>query len=281
MRRPNPRSGLSVLPVAMGLVVSDLASKISLFARWLQTPLHHPSCPVTSLLSWTYPLGAEPQETREPSGRRQHCHIFVHMFSKSNMRFHHQLDDLLGSRIRLRLLRILVRSGARGLTGRELARLCDASSSQTISSLQQLEDSGVIAREIAGRAHVWRIAEGHALAPVLASLFRAEAESFTALKTDIEDVIRKLPVRRAFLFGSVARGDERATSDVDLMVVVQSRADKERVEEALSAASLDFASKFGNPLSSLVMDEKQLRTPPNPSLISNIRQDGVELEVGA
>lgn len=217
---------------------------------------------------------------RELSGRGRHSHIFVRMFSKSNMRFHHPLDDVLGNRIRLRLLRILVRTGAQGLTGRELARMCSASSSQTISSLQELEDSGLIVREIAGRAHVWRLAEAHALVPVLASLFQAEAESLATLKANIEDVIRKLPVRQAFLFGSVARGDERATSDVDLMVVVQSRADKERVEEALSAASIDFARRFGNPLSSLVMDEKQLRTPPNPSLISDIRQDGVELEVG-
>ena len=197
------------------------------------------------------------------------------------MRFHNQLDDLLGHRVRLRILRILSRSGDRGLTGRELARMCNASSSQTTASLQELENSGLILREVVGRAHVWRMAEGHALAPVVKALFRAEAESLTALKTDIEAVIRILPVHRALLFGSVARGDERATSDVDLLVVVQSRADKDQVREALSVASIDFANKFGNPLSSLVVDEKQMRSPTNPSLLANIDRDGIELKVGA
>jgi DNA-binding Lrp family transcriptional regulator len=193
------------------------------------------------------------------------------------MRFHNQLDDILGNTIRLRLLRILVRTGNRGLTGRELAKVCGASASQVTSSLQALESSGVVVREIVGHAHLWRMAEGHVMAPVLTALFRAEAGSLTTLKNDLQAIIRNLPVERATLFGSVARGDERATSDIDLWVQVRSRADKKRVEEALSGASLDFAIKFGNPLSALVVEERQLRTPTNPALLATIRQDGIDL----
>jgi predicted nucleotidyltransferase len=197
------------------------------------------------------------------------------------MRFHHQLDDILGNAIRLRVLRILARTGSGGLTGRELARMCGASASQTNSSLHALEDSGLAVRDIAGRAHVWRLAEGHVLAPVLTTLFSAEAESLATLKTDLQTAIRALPVKRATLFGSVARGDERATSDLDLLVVVRSAVDKERVEDALSGASLDFAVKFGNPLSALVIEERQLRAPANPALLTNIHKEGIELEVSA
>jgi len=203
------------------------------------------------------------------------------MFEISFMRFHNQLDDILGNVIRLRVLRILARTGSGGLTGRELARMCGASASQTNSSLQLLEDSGLAVRDIAGRAHVWRLAEGHVLAPVLSILFRAEAESLATLKTELQTAIRALPVKRATLFGSVARGDERATSDLDLLVVVRSAVDKESVEDALSRASLDFAVKFGNPLSALVMEERQLRAPANPALLTNIRKEGIELEVRA
>jgi predicted nucleotidyltransferase len=197
------------------------------------------------------------------------------------MRFHNQLDDILGNAIRLRVLRILARTGSGGLTGRELARACDASASQTNSSLKALEDSGLAVREIAGRAHVWRLAEGHVLAPVLTTLFSAEAASLATLKTDLQTALSALPVKRATLFGSVARGDERATSDLDLLVVVRSAVDKERVEDALSGASLDFAVKFGNPLSTLVMEERQLRAPANPALLTNIHKEGIELEVSA
>ena len=119
------------------------------------------------------------------------------------------------------------------------------------------------------------------MAPVLTTLFSAEAESLATLKTDLQTAVRALPVKRATLFGSVARGDEQATSDLDLLVVVRSAIDKERVEDALSGASLDFAVKFGNPLSALVMEERQLRAPANPSLLKNIDREGIELVVGA
>jgi hypothetical protein len=201
------------------------------------------------------------------------------MFDISTMRFHNQLDDILGNAIRLGVLRILTRTGSGGLTGRELARMCGVSASQTNSALRALEDSGVAVRDIAGRAHVWRLAEGHVLAPVLTALFSAEAESLAVLKTDLQAAIRALPVKRATLFGSVARGDERATSDLDVLVVVRSAVDKERVEGALSGASLDFAVRFGNPLSALVMEERQLRAPSNPALLTNIHKEGIELEI--
>jgi predicted nucleotidyltransferase len=125
------------------------------------------------------------------------------------------------------------------------------------------------------------MAEGHALAPLLITLFRDEAESLNVLKTDLQTLVRGLPIKRAILFGSVARGDERATSDVDLLVLVRSHADKEKVEDALSRASLDFAIKFGNPLSSIVMEDRQFRFPSNPALLTNVRQDGIELETEA
>jgi predicted nucleotidyltransferase/DNA-binding HxlR family transcriptional regulator len=197
------------------------------------------------------------------------------------MRFHNQLDDLFGNQFRLRLLRILVRTEARGLTGRELARIVDASPSQINVALQELEETGLIRRDVVGRAHTWRMAEGHTLVPALVTLFRQEAESLVALKGDIQNLVKKLPVRRAILFGSVARGDERPASDVDLLAIVRSRADKEVVEEALSKASIHFAIKFGNPLSTLVLEERQLSTSANPAFLANVLRDGVELETGA
>jgi predicted nucleotidyltransferase len=203
------------------------------------------------------------------------------MFDKSIMRFHDPLDDILGSGVQVRVLRLLTRTESLGFTGRDLARMCASSTSQTIAALQKLEETGLVTRDIAGRSHVWHLVGRHALVPMLKRLFREEAGSMSALKAEVQGLIRELPVRRAMLFGSVARGDEGPTSDIDLMVTVRSSADKERVEESVSAASLRFAIRFGNPLSTLVLEESHLRSPTNPTLLSNIRRDGVELETGA
>jgi len=195
------------------------------------------------------------------------------------MRFHDNLDDLLGNPVRVRILRILTREETQGFTGRDLARQCGISPSQTISALQQLETSGIVFREIAGRSHVWRLSREHVLAPTLMELFQAERESMTILKSELQGAIRGLPVKHAWLFGSVARGDERPTSDVDLLVQVRSRAEKERVEDSLSAMSARFALRFGNPLSTLVMDATESHHPTNPRLIERVLEEGLELQV--
>ncbi len=182
-----------------------------------------------------------------------------------------------GARLGFEYLRVLTRFPEKGFTGRELARLCDRSPSQTNAALESLRDSGVAFREIAGRSHVWRLAPEHVLRDVLVQTFRGEAVSFQTLKTDIESLLRALPVKRAILFGSVVRGDDRPTSDIDLFVQVESRAQKEAVESALSKASARFALRFGNPLSSLVLDHSQVQQHGNSGLLEQVVSEGIEL----
>lgn len=194
------------------------------------------------------------------------------------MRFHNVLDDLLGSPIRVRLLRILTRFPGQGFTGRELARTCGSSPSQTNAALKGLRDSGVIVLEVAGRSHIWRLSPEHVLRDLLIRVFKDEADSLGSLSSEIERLIRKLPVERALLFGSVARGDERPVSDVDLFLQVRSKGDKEEVENALSAASGRFALRFGNALSTLVLDSAQIRRSTNPRLNERLMKEGLELK---
>jgi predicted nucleotidyltransferase len=193
------------------------------------------------------------------------------------MRFRNELDDLLGSPIRIRVLRVLTRFPSRGFTGRELAKLCESSPSQTNTALESLRDSGVVFREIAGRSHVWRLAPEHVLRDVLVRMFHGEANSLELLKAEIGALLRPLPVTRAFLFGSVARGDERPTSDIDLLVLVESKVAKEKVESTISRASSQFSLKFGNPLSPLVLGRSQTRNPASRQLIDTAIDEGVEI----
>jgi predicted nucleotidyltransferase len=199
------------------------------------------------------------------------------MFCLSNMRFHDTLDDVLGNPVRVRLLRILTRNPAQGCTGRDLARRCAISPSQTIAALEQLESSGVVFREVAGRSHVWRLSREHVLVPMLTSLFQGERESLETLRVELKGAIRNLPVEHAWIFGSVARGDERPTSDVDFLVQVRTRGEKERVEASLSAISAQFALRYGNPLSTLVVDPAGSRRPSNPGLLERVLKEGVEV----
>jgi predicted nucleotidyltransferase len=191
------------------------------------------------------------------------------------MRFHRPLDDILGNSLRVRVLRALTHSPSQRFTGRELARECGASPSQTIAALRALEDSGLVAREVVGPSHAWRLSSDHILVAQLSRFFDQESGVIETLKAEVRSAVRGLRIERAWLFGSVARQEERPMSDIDLLVQVGSVAEKVRVEDALGALSPRFARRFGNPLSSIVLTRGQLLRPDNSRLLMNVQNEGI------
>lgn len=129
-------------------------------------------------------------------------------------------------------------------------------------------------RQVVGPSHIWRVAPQHLLSDPLIRLFEQERQSVRALKSELKAVVARLPVTRALLFGSVARAEEQPASDIDLFVQVRGSSDKRRAEDVLSAVSPKFALRFGNPLSSLVMTDEQVRRSSNPRLIESITTEG-------
>jgi len=201
------------------------------------------------------------------------------MYDKSIMRFHGGLEDLFGNRVRLRILRMLASESGRGFTGRDLARRCNVSASQANTALQTLEESGVVFRQVAGRAHLWALAADHEWAKSIQRVFADEAAALERLMSELKKVLVKLPAKRAWLFGSIARGDERPTSDVDLFVEVKSEVDRQSVLDRMSSVSGDFALRFGNPVSTLVWSAREMRDPPNPQLLAAVQSEGLPIEV--
>ena len=214
-------------------------------------------------------------------GERQKAFVseFECMFEIPNMRFRHPFTEVLGSPIRVNLLRELARANGLPLSGRELARRVSASPSQVNQHLQGLRSQGLVTSRTLGRVHSWSLAAEHALAGTLRKLFDEEPAPFAQMRERLEATIRPLPVERAILFGSIARGDERPESDIDVFVETRGEAEKEVVADALSRASLDFAIRFGNPLSSLILTRAEVRSRRNPQLLASIDRDGLLLEV--
>jgi predicted nucleotidyltransferase len=215
------------------------------------------------------------EESDSRPGSINNVQIFGHVCDYSNMRFHDPLDDVLGNTIRVRVLRALHASRSQGLTGRELSRRAEASASQTIDALAVLERAGLVCREAQGASHVWTLARDHVLVEPLGRLFEFESSIFGRLREDLETAVKDLPVRRASLFGSIARGDEDSSSDIDLFVEVVASKELQSVQESLGTLSASFARRFGNPLSSLVLTRGQVRAATNPQLLDSIRREGI------
>jgi predicted nucleotidyltransferase len=156
-----------------------------------------------------------------------------------------------------------------------MATLIGNSPSQTNDALASLASEGLAFYEVVGRAHVWRLSDGHVLVAPLKRLFEDEAGLPRVLEEHIQKALKGLPIERALLFGSVARGEEQPFSDIDLFVQVPTEAARVVVAEALGKASQHFAERFGNTLSNLVLTRAHLSRRHNPDLMATIEREGI------
>ena len=136
---------------------------------------------------------------------------------------------------------------------------------------------GVVSRDVRGKSYEWRLNNGHVLTPELTRLFEFEAHLSGALTQDLHWLLAHIPARCALLFGSVARGEEHDSSDVDLFIEVKSVHDKSVTLSALSKARGQIWDRYGNPLSALVYTTAEARNPTNPPLLEAIEREGIDV----
>lgn len=197
-----------------------------------------------------------------------------------HMRLHHPLDQLLSTGAKVKVLRVLLRHPDRAWTGRELAVAARVSAPQTIASLRDLEGAGMVQRRVVGRAHEWRLIHENALVGTLTGLYTFEHDLPLRLERDLAKSLKGLGVRRAVLFGSVARGEETDQSDIDLLIEVRSDRDRDEVEKELTPLFLEIHRRFGLSLSPYVLTRQQLAQPANPALLRSVARDGRVLVEG-
>ncbi len=105
-----------------------------------------------------------------------------------------------------------------GLTGRRIARLANGGTQQGISkALSRLSEEGLVERQVAGSSILFKLNRGHLAAAPIVQLMRLREELVARLAGELSGWA-VAPVH-ASLFGSAARGDGDAGSDIDLFIV--------------------------------------------------------------
>lgn len=102
-------------------------------------------------------------------------------------------------------------------SGRELARNAGRSNTGVQHVLDRLVDHGLVTRQEAGRTFLYSLNRDHLLAPAVEQMAGARAELVRRLRDAIGSW--GTPAVHASLFGSAARGDGDACSDIDLLIV--------------------------------------------------------------
>ena len=189
------------------------------------------------------------------------------------MLFSAYLEALLGSKVKVKILRALLRFDTKTFTSRELAGHIQVSHTAVLKSLGDLQGMNIIRIESHGTSNLIIINKESCLYKELKRLFDFEIQTVQQLKEEIKKILPK--AKSVALFGSIAMKKERLDSDIDVLVITQ---DKFKINEIIAKNQEAFIKQFGNVISAHIMTEGEFNRKKNTPLIKDILESHILIE---
>lgn len=127
------------------------------------------------------------------------------------------LAETLFSDYRRRILALLLLRPDENFHVREISRLTGVPAGSLHRELKLLSDAGLLSRQAMGNQVRYRAERSCPIFHELAGIFRKTSGLADIIRTALQPLYPGITA--AFIFGSVARGEEQATSDVDVCVI--------------------------------------------------------------
>ena len=175
---------------------------------------------------------------------------------------------MLGSKVKIKILRELCRFETKTFTSRELATHINVSHTAVLKSLGDLQGMNVITIDHHGRSNLITLNKESCLYSNLKTIFTSELETLNQLKEDLKKTFPK--AEAIALFGSIASQTEQLNSDIDILIISK---DQYHINEIIAKKQEAFSRKFGKPISAYVMTHKEFNTKKNTDFIKSILQN--------
>lgn len=190
------------------------------------------------------------------------------------MIFHNIIEVILGDKIKIRALKTL-RKFPDGVSGRELGRIIKTSHFKANSILQDLVSQHVIIAKKVGTAIIYKLNEEHFFVNLIESLFNNAENIFDIIGEKLFFKLEPRPLS-IILHGSVVRGEERPTSDIDVLVIYDDAVFEEKLIDSMLLAGSEFPSEFGNTLSAIAVPLSRFKSgvKEKGSLFYNVFKEG-------
>lgn len=188
------------------------------------------------------------------------------------MKFHISLLDVLNSKTKVKIIKFLLTHEA-SMSEREIASILKISHMSVNRTMRELADMNFVDFVTIGKAHLWKVNSKSYAFKVLSVLIKG----VSIIKEPLEDLkntlLRNLPktlIRRAVLFGSVAKGLENTNSDIDVFILVKNKRSKEVLEFSIEKLSNICFEVYGNRLAPYILTEQEMKQKKNLRIISEI-----------
>lgn len=133
------------------------------------------------------------------------------------------LDKLLGTEANVRILREMATNLAGWSSARQITERTCLTKTPVLISLQGLVQTGIVVKAGALRATVYGLNPTYPLSPIIVKLFQEEAGRFPKIREEIRTALSSFSNQMVsvWAYGSVARGEDRFDSDLDIAVIVE------------------------------------------------------------
>jgi len=192
------------------------------------------------------------------------------------MIIHHILDEVFATWSHVAVLRVL-QDSARGLSGREIARLSKMNHRSCLKALTTLENVSIVIRQRGGRDHFFTLNRDNQLVTQgILPLLIEEREFFNKLKQEIKRALGK-KCESIIVFGSVSRKQESPESDFDICLVVPTSADTIKIQDAVFKLAPPAYKRFGVKLAPFILTRKEFkrRAKSKKTPVVDILKEGI------
>ncbi|HUW23422.1 MAG TPA: nucleotidyltransferase domain-containing protein [bacterium] len=191
------------------------------------------------------------------------------------MRVHDPLDKILNNELKIKILRFLCKTEAEW-SGRQIAQEIKVSPAACHKALRELNNEKALLLRSIGRSYLYRLnKENLIISDLLKPLFQRESkipdDVYSAIVRNIASLVIT-DIASIAVIGSMKKGKERPTSDIDLLVLVKNPKDRRKVEEDFGKVNEKIIGKFGNTISSYIqtVEEFKLKYKRGLALVKNI-----------
>ena len=186
------------------------------------------------------------------------------------MKLHNILDDMLDSKSKVRILRLLFRFPERDFTEREIAKMIKMSPNTVNLALNDLRKTNVFLYKRIGRTHSYRCDPDSVLFPLLEGLFKQERQMREDLITLLKEGLEC--VGTCILFGSFAREEEGFDSDLDILIVAKNKEKAKAISEHLAEY---LSLRFSITLAPMIFSPGELKEKRQKRYIKEALSEGM------
>ena len=184
------------------------------------------------------------------------------------MQFHDYLEQVLGNRVAIGLLRAMIRYPGKIFTIRGLAKTANVSVNGTALTIHDFEKLGIIKVQPIGRAHQLSFnKKNYILNKIIEPIFKAEEKTLEELLKILKKNLDKKIIISAALFGSVVKREEKKDSDIDVLIISN---DFDAASEIVSTAIVEVTDMFQTELAPIIFSQKEFVSKKNSDLVRSI-----------